>query len=482
MSFPNDFLWGGATAANQYEGGYDEGNKGDCISDHLSKGSKFIKRKFTWNIEKDSCYPSWKAVDFYYHYKEDIALFAEMGLKAFRMSIAWSRIFPHGDETLPNEEGLQFYDKVFDECLKYGIQPVVTLMHFDMPFYLVKHYGGFANRKVIDFFENYAKTVFERYKGKVKYWITFNEINFACIPMGNLEVLGIYDSKTVDYTDPVDDIQKRYQALHNVFIASARAVKAAHAVDAEMKVGCMIAHVTLYPRTCHPADMLYVQQQDHLFNDFCGDVQVKGEYPYYAEKFFADNKIHIEMEKNDRQLLKEGCVDYYTFSYYMTNCMTVSEGKQDTTSGNLLEGVRNPYLETSDWGWQIDPIGLRYTLNKLYDRYGIPLMVVENGLGAVDQVDQMGKIHDPYRINYLKSHIDEMEKAIDDGVNLIGYTMWSPIDIISSSTGEMKKRYGLIYVDYADDGTGTMNRIKKDSFDWYRRVILSNGKERSVDQ
>ena len=475
MSVPKNFLWGGATAANQYEGGWKEGKKGDSLSDHLSGGSKTIRRRFTPVIEPDVCYPSREATDFYHHYQEDIALFAEMGMKAFRLSITWSRIFPNGDEQEPNEEGLAFYDRVFDECRKYGIEPIVTLMHFDMPYHLLKRYGGFTDRKVIDFFVHYAQTVFKRYRGKVRYWITFNEINFACIPMGNLEVLGIYDERTSDYTQPYDDPQRRYQALHHVFLASARAVKAAHAIDPSMKVGCMIAHVTLYPYTCHPDDMLYVQQQDHLFNDFCADVQVRGEYPYYIRSYFEQQGISVKMEEADRSILKEGCVDYYTFSYYMTNCMTLGKGEQEITSGNLLEGVRNPYLEASEWGWQIDPVGLRYTLNKLYDRYGIPLMIVENGFGASDVVQEDGQIHDTNRIDYLRAHIAEMEKAIREGVPLIGYLLWAPIDIISSSTGEMKKRYGLIYVDKQDDGSGTLARMKKDSFYWYQKVIATNG-------
>ena len=475
MSVPKNFLWGGATAANQYEGGWKEGKKGDSLSDHLSGGSKTIRRRFTPVIEPDVCYPSREATDFYHHYQEDIALFAEMGMKAFRLSITWSRIFPNGDEQEPNEEGLAFYDRVFDECRKYGIEPIVTLMHFDMPYHLLKRYGGFTDRKVIDFFVHYAQTVFKRYRGKVRYWITFNEINFACIPMGNLEVLGIYDERTSDYTQPYDDPQRRYQALHHVFLASARAVKAAHAIDPSMKVGCMIAHVTLYPYTCHPDDMLYVQQQDHLFNDFCADVQVRGEYPYYIRSYFEQQGISVKMEEADRSILKEGCVDYYTFSYYMTNCMTLGKGEQEITSGNLLEGVRNPYLEASEWGWQIDPVGLRYTLNKLYDRYGIPLMIVENGFGASDVVQEDGQIHDTNRIDYLRAHIAEMEKAIREGVPLIGYLLWAPIDIISSSTGEMKKRYGLIYVDKQDDGSGTLARMKKDSFYWYQKVIETNG-------
>lgn len=475
MAFPDNFLWGGATAANQCEGAYNEGNKGDCISDHLTGGSLTVKRQFTDKIDSKKSYPSHEAIDFYHHYKEDISLFAQMGMKAYRMSIAWSRIFPNGDEESPNEEGLNFYDAIFDECAKYGIEPVVTLMHFDMPFHLFKTYGGFQNRKVIDYFVHFAKTVFERYKGKVHYWLTFNEINFACIPMGSLELLGIYDERTTDYTKPYDVPQKRYQALHHVFLASARVVKIGHEIDPNNQIGCMISHVTQYPLTSHPEDMLYVQQQNQQFNDFAADVQIRGEYPYYMNRFFEDNEIHVKWEIGDEQTLKEGCVDYYSFSYYMTNCQSIIKSNEEHSAGNLLEGISNPYLEASEWGWQIDPIGLRYTLNKIYDRYGLPIMIVENGLGANDVVNDDGTIDDDYRITYLKAHIEQMHEAIKDGVNLIGYTMWTPIDIISSSTGEMKKRYGLIYVDKKDDGTGTLKRMPKKSYYWYKKVIESNG-------
>ena len=321
-----NFLWGGATAANQIEGGYQEGNKGDCISDHLTGGSLEINRSFTKNIDPKKNYPSHEAVDFYHHYKEDIALFAKMGFKVFRMSIAWSRIYPTGEEAEPNEEGLKFYDNIFDECLKYGIEPLVTLHHFDMPYLLVEKYQGFLNRKVIDLYLKYVTTVFKRYKNKVKYWITFNEINFACIPMGNLEVLGIYHEKTEDYTNPYDDLQMRYQALHHVFLASARAVQIGHSINKNFKIGCMIAHVTLYPYSCHPQDMLLVQNTDHLFNDFCGDVQVKGYYPYYIKDYFKKNGINIIKEKDDDDILQDGCVDFYSFSYYMSNCISCQEG------------------------------------------------------------------------------------------------------------------------------------------------------------
>ena len=474
MGFPSNFLWGGATAANQLEGGYKQGGKGDSISDHITGGSKYSCRRFTSQIEPDIYYPSHNAVDFYHHYLEDIHMLAEMGLKAFRLSICWSRIYPNGIEEAPNEAGLSFYDRIFDECRAYNIEPIVTLMHFDMPYYLYKKYHGFSSKTVVDCFVKYAETVFQRYKTKVRYWITFNEINFACLSSGSLEVLGIHNSEEEDFYHSKCTLNERYNALHNVFLASAKAVKIAHKIDKENKVGCMIAHVTLYPRTCNPKDMLLTQETDRLFNDFCGDVQVKGKYPSYMESFFHKHNIRIDFEPEDMLILKEGCVDYYTFSYYMTNCVS-SEDIYEISAGNLLGGVKNPYLKASEWGWQIDAEGLRYTLNKLQDRYQIPLMIVENGLGAEDTITNDHHIHDNYRIDYLRMHIQEMKKAIEDGIPLIGYTMWSPIDIISSSTGEMKKRYGLIYVDKDDNGCGDFKRYKKDSFYWYKELIKSNG-------
>lgn len=474
--FPDGFLWGGATAANQIEGGYKEGNKGDCISDHITGGSLDTKRKFTPVIDENNYYPSRVGVDFYHHFKDDIKLFAQMGFKVFRMSMNWARIYPTGLEDIPNEAGLQFYDDVFDECIKYGIEPLVTLHHFDMPYTLVEKYQGFLSREVVDLFVKYASTVFKRYKNKVKYWLTFNEINFATIPMGSLELLGIYNKQTTDYTEPDDDVKHRYQALHHVFVASAMAVIEGHKVNPDSKIGCMVAHVPMYPFSCHPQDMLLVQATDHSFNDFCGDVQVKGEYPYYIHKFLKDHNINIIKEINDDQLLKLGVVDYYSFSYYMSNCVNSQESEDiNTTSGNLVGGVKNPYLRSSDWGWQIDPEGLRFTLHKLYDRYHIPLMIVENGLGAVDIKKPDNTIHDDYRIDFMKQHIVQIGQAIEEGVDVLGYTMWSAIDSISSSTGEMKKRYGLIYVDRDDDGNGDFARYPKDSFHWYKNVIKSNG-------
>lgn len=474
MGFPDNFLWGGAVAANQCEGAWDVGGKGDSICDHSRGGSLNKKRVFDREIDPDEYYPSHEAIDFYHHYKEDIALFAEMGFKVFRLSIAWSRIFPKGDELEANEEGLAFYDKVFDECHKYGIEPLVTLSHFEIPYHLVETYNGFSNRKVVDFFVRYAATVMERYKDKVKYWLTFNEINFAALPFGSTNVLGILDDKTEDVKNPVDNIQRRFQALHNVFVASAKAVVAGHKINPEFKIGCMLAHMTFYPLTPNPEDMLLVQEWDNLLNDFCGDVQVKGKYSAFAKQYLKKNQVELKFEAGDKEILEEGKVDFYSFSYYSTNCASVEQGKE-LTHGNLTGGIRNPYLKASDWGWQIDPLGLRYTLNKLYDRYEVPLMVVENGLGAVDVVEEDGTIKDDYRIEYLREHVKAMEDSLNDGIDLMGYTMWGCIDLISAGTGEMKKRYGFIYVDKDNEGNGTLKRSRKKSFDWYKQVIASNG-------
>lgn len=470
MVFPKGFLWGGATAANQCEGGWNEGGKGESIPDHMRAGGLHKRRVMTEEIDPQGYYPNHEGIDFYHRYKEDIALFAEMGFTVFRLSIAWSRIFPKGNETEPNEEGLAFYDQVFDECQKHGIEPLVTISHFELPYALAENYGGFANRQTIDFFVRYATTLFERYKDKVKYWLTFNEINFGTLPLGGRNLLGILDKE--------DNEERRYQALHHMFIASALAVKIGHEINPEFNIGCMLAYMTMYPLTCKPEDALANQELVKKLNWFCGDVQVKGKYPYYMKHYFEKQNIHLEFAANDEKILREGTVDFYTFSYYMTSCVTADlDENGDRVGGNLFGGVKNNYLETSEWGWQIDPVGLRFTLNELYDRYEIPLMIVENGLGAVDHVEEDGTIHDSYRIEYFRRHIEEMGKAIEDGVDLIGYTPWGCIDLVSGGTGEMSKRYGFIYVDKDDEGKGTFDRSRKDSFYWYKKVIASNGGE-----
>lgn len=443
--FPKDFLWGGATAANQYEGGYLESGRGLSVSDTVTGGSNTVPRKITYQdhegeihyvdnyadiprdaegcVAREQYYPSHQATDFYHHYKEDIALYAEMGFKTFRMSISWSRLFPNGDENEPNEEGVQFYKDVFIELKKYGIEPLVTLDHFELPLHLANAYDG---------------------------W----------------ETLGTHSRSKQTY----------YQAMHHVFLASAMAVKLGHEIDPENQIGMMVAYTTSYPEDCNPENYLKNLRYLHDNVQFFCDVQCRGCYPNYKLKEWERNGIRIEKSENDDQILKEGCVDYIGFSYYYSQVTTIREDAEKTSS--IDDMVRNPYLKETDWGWQTDPIGIRIACNELYDRYQKPLFVVENGLGAIDQIEADGSIQDDYRIEYLKEHIHELKKAIDtDGIPVMGYTTWGCIDLVSAGTGEMKKRYGFIYVDKDDEGNGDMSRKKKKSFDWYRKVIASNGED-----
>jgi len=476
-AFPENFLWGGATAANQCEGAYLEDGKGWSSADTAKyvpgghfNAAAFLKPTTREDVEfamkdQEGLYPKRWGIDFYHHYKEDIALFAEMGFKTFRLSISWPRILPNGDDQEPNEAGLAFYDNVFDECLKYGIEPLVTLSHYEFPLALSFKQNGWMHRDTISAFERYARIVFERYKGKVKYWLTFNEINI--ISMSGYISGGIL-------ADGIDNmLEAKYQAAHHQFVASALVVKACHEIIPGAKIGCMLARMEAYPDTCHPEDILAGIQADQN-NLFFSDVQIRGYYPSYINRFFEEKNIRIKKESGDDEILKAHTVDFMSFSYYMSSVV----GRQkdgELTAGNLMSSKRNPYLESSEWGWQIDPVGFRNTLNKLYDRYQVPLFIVENGLGARDTVEEGGSIHDSYRIEYLKQHIREMEEAIKDGVDLMGYTPWGCIDLVSASSNEMSKRYGFIYVDQDDEGKGTLNRSRKDSFYWYKKVIDTNG-------
>lgn len=478
--FPIGFLWGGATAANQFEGGYREGGKGLSTSDVLTGGTHTLPRRITPELEEGTYYPSHVAIDFYHRYKEDIALFAEMGFKTFRMSINWTRIFPNGDELEPNEEGLKFYDDVFKELKKYSIEPLVTISHYEFPYGLTKKYNGrgWAEREVIDCYLRYCKAIFTRYKDLVKYWLTFNEINILARPFGAFFGGGmLLDPKGGPINEIKDDEQMRFQALHHQFIASAKAVKMGHEINPDFKIGCMIAYEAIYPYTCHPDDVFLAQNKEEISNYFCSDVQVRGEYPHFASRYFKEHNINIKMEDGDLEILKEGTVDYYTFSYYMSECESAHPEDIENIGGNMTLGLKNPYLKASDWGWQVDPVGLRTVLNKIYARYNIPLMIVENGFGAVDTIEADGSINDDYRIGYLRDHIEQMKESVKDGVDLIGYTTWGCIDLVSAGTGEMKKRYGFIYVDKNNDGTGSLDRYKKKSFYWYKNVIRTNGEQ-----
>ncbi|WAA10128.1 6-phospho-beta-glucosidase [Fervidibacillus albus] len=471
---PNNFLWGGAVAAHQLEGGWNKGGKGVSVADVMTAGRHGVPRQITDGVIEGFNYPNHEAIDFYSRYKGDIKLFAEMGFKCFRTSIAWTRIFPNGDDKQPNEEGLQFYDQLFDELLKYGIEPVVTLSHFEMPYHLVKKYGGFRNRKCIDFFVKFSETVMNRYKDKVKYWMTFNEINNQADTSMDF---ASFTNSGIKYEEGENREQTMYQAALYELIASAKVVKLGKKINPKFQIGCMLAFVPVYPYSCHPDDVMFATEA--MRNRwFFGDVHVHGEIPNYTKKYWERNGLNIEYTEEDEKILKEGTVDYIGFSYYMSKVVSTRQVEGSKPDGEFGYTVRNPYVKASDWDWQIDPVGLRYSLNVLYERYNLPLFIVENGLGARDVVEEDGSINDDYRIQYLKDHIVEMKKAVElDGVDLMGYTPWGCIDLVSAGTGEMEKRYGFIYVDKDNEGNGTLERRKKKSFHWYKHVIETNGEE-----
>ncbi len=475
-TFPKDFLWGGAIAANQAEGFWNEDGKGPSINDvvpydknmdyhHLTlmRTREQIKRGLA---SQDRVYPKRFGIGFYRTYKEDIKLFRELGLNSFRTSIAWSRIFPNGNELEPNEAGLHYYDQLIDELLANDIEPIITLSHYEIPLHLVTEYGGWKNRKVVEFFEHYCEVILERYQNKVKYWIVFNQINSGFTDP--YLALGLLEAEEENIN------QAKYQAIHHQLVANAKAVKIGKAINPNMQMGSMILDMTAYPKNSHPDHMLAAMQYNQEAMLF-SDVMVRGVYPGYIIRYFAEENIKLDIRTEDEALLKNNTIDYLALSYYMT--IVVGKGLRlaNNVGWNLSENFHNEHLETSEWGWQIDPQGLRIALNTLYDRYNIPLLIAENGIGAKDTLNKDGSIHDDYRIAYLKKHIIQMKEAIKDGVQVIGFQPWSAIDIISASTSEISKRYGFIYVDQDDLGQGTGKRYRKDSFFWYQQLIKSNG-------
>lgn len=471
----NDFLWGGAVAAHQFEGGLKNTSKGLSVADVMTAGAYGKPRKITAGVVEGEYYPNHEGIDFYSCYKEDIELFAEMGFKCFRTSIAWTRIFPNGDEDKPNEEGLKFYDDVFNELLKYGIEPVITLSHFEMPYHLAKEYGGFMNRKTIDFFVKFAEVCFKRYKDKVKYWMTFNEINNQ---INYLNDVACWTNAGVCYSQFENPEEVMYQSVHNQFVASARAVIIGHKINPNFQIGTMVSMEPIYPISSKPADSICALETTHE-RFFFTDVQCRGHYPAYALKMFEKKGFHIDITEEDKKDLALGTVDYIGFSYYLSVTVDASStiDTSESTDKMAIHAVDNPYLEKTEWGWEIDPEGLCFILAQLSDRYEKPLFIVENGYGAIDTLED-GTVHDIDRISYLKAHIQQMKIAVEKyGVDLIGYTTWGCIDLVSFTTGEMRKRYGFIYVDKDDGGKGTLKRYKKDSFYWYKKVIKSNGEE-----
>lgn len=475
MKMPDNFLWGGATAANQCEGAYREGGRGLSSVDVIPFGPDRMPvargQMKMLACDSEHSYPAHEAIDMYHHFKEDIALFAQMGFKCYRLSVSWTRIFPNGDDETPNEAGIRFYNDLFDECLRNRIEPLVTICHFDTPVALIKKYGGWKDRRMVDAYLRYCEVLFRQYGKKVKYWITFNEINMLL----HMPFMGA----GIVFEEGENPEQVKYQAAHHELLASAKAVKLAHEIMPDAKVGCMLAAGQFYPYTCAPADVYKAMEHDRD-NYFFIDVQARGTYPVWAVKRMEKAGVRIQMEAGDEDILKAGVVDFVSLSYYCSRCISDDpEILKNKSRGNaVINAVINPYLKSSEWGWQIDPLGLRITLNMLYDRYGKPLFIVENGLGANDTVEEDGTIHDPYRIDYMREHIRAMMEAVnEDGIPLLGYTCWGCIDLVSASTGEMKKRYGMIYVDKQNDGSGDLKRLKKDSFYWYQKVIRTNGED-----
>lgn len=486
MSFRKNFLWGGDISAAQCEGAWDADGKAPVEMDFMTCGSAKGLRDLTYQLPdgtygrkkvmitgkipkgaKYACIPgenyiNHRGIDFYHHYKEDIGLFAEMGFKALNLTISWARIYPNGYKNGVNKKGVEYYRSVLAECRKYNIEPIVTLFKYDMPVYYIEEMGGWLNRALIDEFTEFARVCFTEYRDFVKYWITFNEINMLIM--------------STRFVRP-DSYQENFEELHNQLVASAKVVKLAHEISGDFRVGSMNCGFFAYPLTCDPEDVIKTQQETQDVFYYSSDVQARGYYPGYSKRIWNKYGVELVISDEDKKILQEGKVDFFAFSYYQTSCMTTHKDENEKVSGNLSKGNKNPYLKVSDWGWQIDPTGLKYALHEIYDRYQIPLMIVENGMGANDVLEKDGTVHDEYHIAYLREHIRKMREAVDEGVDLIGYTMWSCIDLCAASTGQVSKRYGFIYVDIDNEGNGTYRRYKKDSFYWYKKVIQSNGED-----
>lgn len=480
MSFKTNFLWGGAVAANQVEGAWNEDGKGLSVADIAMYKPEVDVKDYRKQVDvdlagvkraikdkTDTYYPKRRGIDGYHHYKEDIALFAELGFKTLRFSIAWTRIFPNGEEDEPNEKGICYYKKVIQELKKYHIEPLVTLSHYEMPLNLSLKYNGWVNKKIIRSFIKFAKTCFVNFP-EVKYWLTFNEID--SVTRHPFTSAGIIPEKSQNLD------QDEYQALHNQFVASAEVTRLCHSLIPGSQVGCMLTKLLTYPATSKPEDVLAAFNKN-VMNDYSADIQATGVYPPLVWNFFKKHNIQLDITKSELKVLKENTVDFISFSYYMSLVAAANENGIKMTSGNTIVGGKNPYLETTAWGWSVDPTGLQLALMSLYDRYRKPLFVVENGIGAHDKLEKNGKIHDQYRIDYFKKHLKAMKNAIDAGVDVMGYTSWAPIDLVSASTSQMSKRYGFIYVDLDDLGQGSGKRYCKDSFSWYQHVIATNGHE-----
>lgn len=478
VNFPKGFLWGGATAANQCEGAWNEDGKGLSFSDLLYGGHHQTRMKdapaFSWTPDPMKHYAYHQGIDFYHHYQEDIALLAELGLKAFRMSIAWTRIYPKGDDEIPNELGLKFYDSVFDELEKYGIEPIVTLSHFEMPVHLITKYGGWKDKRLIELFDKFVRTVAERYKGRVKYWIPFNEMNRAIIEVDGHWNVSFHTGFSLDGTEE-NRAQLVMDGIHNQLIATSHAVKIIHEIDDVSKVGAMLLYHPMYPRTCKPEDVEAADSEERKQVFYTADLLTSGEYPYYMNKYLEEMNVINNISDDDFELMKANPIDFIAFSYYHSMCMAKDPQAYKQIEGNIIGGIKNPYLDTSEGNWTIDALGLKIALHRLYDRYHLPLLIAENGTKMTVYPDENNEIDDTAKIPYLKAHLKAVNEAMGEGVDCFGYCWWGPIDMVSASTGELRLRYGFIYVDIDDEGKGTFRRMKTKAFSWFQHLINTSG-------
>lgn len=485
MSFPKNFLWGGAIAANQCEGAWLEDGKQPNVTDVLvgimnKPDLKWNEQTSKWEMALDpnKAYLSHEAIDFYHRYKDDLKLMAGMGFNTFRTSIAWGRIFPNGNETIPNEAGLAYYDDLINTMIELGMEPVITLSHYETPLYLLTEFGGWSNPKLIEYWTNYVTTVFTRYKGKVKYWLTFNEVNN--MRHNSFVAAGILSLNPIDKENPclISD-QEKWQGYYNLCVANALTVKICSEIDPQAKVGCMLTSscVANYPYDCHPDSVFGALNYQRFAHFYFGDPFCLGEIPGYVKRYWREHDCAPQMDEEGLALIKKYTVAFFALSYYRSSTVDQEMAKNLSIKGDTggILGRKNPHLQETEWGWPIDPKGLRYVLNVLHDRYHLPLLIVENGIGLNESLDDKGQLDDPERMKYVEAHLKEVHEAILDGCDVFGYQYWGPIDLVSAGTGEMKKRYGFIYVDRHNDGTGTLKRYIKNSYYRYKEIIESNG-------
>jgi 6-phospho-beta-glucosidase len=468
-SFPADFLWGAASAAYQVEGAWDEDGKGLSVWDVFTK----IPGKTFQGSNGDV------AVDHYHRYKEDIALMAEMGLKAYRFSVSWPRIYPRGRGEI-NEAGIQFYSQLIDELLSNGIEPILTLYHWDVPQALMEEYGAWESRQIIEDFTSYCITLYKYFGDRVRYWVSLNEQNY------NFH----HGFLTAMHPPGVKDRKRFYEANHIAFLANAKTIDAFRHHVPKGKIGPSFAYSPAYPLTSKPSDVLAFENAEAFTNDWWLDVYCRGRYPEAAFRHLSEQELAPTIRDGDLELLQKGIPDFLGVNYYQTityeaNPLSgIAEGTLNTTgqkgSGQetgipgLYKTKRNPHVETTNWDWAIDPVGLRIGLRRLASRYQLPIMITENGLGDFDVLEASDAVNDVPRIAYLRSHIEQCRQAISDGVDLIGYCVWSFTDLLSWLNG-YQKRYGLVYVNRDESDPKDLRRIRKQSFYWYRDVINANG-------